>query len=85
MAKRATFKSTKGRRITIFEIIHQGPQDTIIFHIQNKKVGVNCENFQCYSYGASLWNSQKSGFCFKTQKRTSFRAKGLFLKLFWTA
>ena len=26
----------KGRSITIFEIIHQGPQDTIIFYIQNK-------------------------------------------------
>ena len=25
----------------MFEIIHQGPQDTIIFHIQNEKVGVN--------------------------------------------
>ena len=25
--------------------IHQGPQDTIIFHIQNKKVGVNGQNF----------------------------------------
>ena len=31
--------------ITIFEIIHQGPQDTIFFRIQNKKVGVNGENF----------------------------------------
>ena len=38
--------------------MHQGPQDTIIFHIQNEKVGVNGEKYQCYSYGASLWNTQ---------------------------
>ena len=32
------------------------------FHIQNEKVGVNGENFQCYSYGASIWNSRKPWF-----------------------
>ena len=32
-----------GRSITIFEIIYQGPQDTIIFHIENENVGVNGE------------------------------------------
>ena len=32
-------------RITIFEIIHKGYQDTFIFHIQSKKIGVNGENF----------------------------------------
>ena len=31
--------------MAIFEIIHQGPEDTIIFHIQNEKVGVNVETF----------------------------------------
>ena len=40
--------------ITIFEIINQGPQDTIIFRIQNKKMVSMVQNFQCYSYGASL-------------------------------
>ena len=66
MVTRTTFKSNKllkGRSIIIFEIIHQGPQDTIIFHIQNKKVCVNGgKKFQCYPYGASLWNSQKPEF-----------------------
>ena len=52
---RITFKSNKLREI--FEIIRQGPQDTIFFNIPNEKVGVNGENFSmfiCYSYGASL-------------------------------
>ena len=38
--------------ITVFEIIHQGPQDIIIFHIQNEKFGVNDENFSMLF----LWN-----------------------------
>ena len=29
--------------ITIFEIIHQGHQDTIIFHNQNEKLSLNGE------------------------------------------
>ena len=48
MVTRTTFKSNKGKEykcITIFEIIHQGPQDTIIYYIQNEKVGVNGDNF----------------------------------------
>ena len=40
MVTRTTFKSNKGKEykcITIFEIIHQGPQDNIIYYIQNEK------------------------------------------------
>ena len=43
-----TFKSNKLREgvLQFFEIIHQGPHDTIIFHvIWNEKVSVNGENF----------------------------------------
>ena len=29
--------------LTILKIIHEGPQDTIIFHIHNEKVGANGE------------------------------------------
>ena len=36
------------RSITIFKIIHQGPEDTIIFHIQNKKACANGEKFFNY-------------------------------------
>ena len=32
-------------KVTFFETIHQGPQDTIIFNIQNEKVGNNGEIF----------------------------------------
>ena len=39
----------KGRSITIFEIIHQGPQHIIIFHVQNEKVGNNGEKFSIFS------------------------------------
>ena len=63
------FKKTKARSFTILEIIHQGPQDTIIFHIQNKKVGVNGDMFQCYSYGVSLGNGQNLWFLKNTVAR----------------
>ena len=49
MVTGTTFKSiTKGRSITFLEIIHQGNQDIIIFHIQNEKLGVNGETFSMF-------------------------------------
>ena len=47
------------RSITIFEIIHKGPQDTIIFHIQNDKGGVNCEkNSMLFLWSLTLKESK---------------------------
>ena len=43
MVTRTTLKSNTPResvRISSFEIIRQGPQETIIVHIQNEKIGV---------------------------------------------
>ena len=31
--------------MTIVDIIHQGPQNTITFHTQNEEVGINGEKF----------------------------------------
>ena len=65
----------KWRSITIVDIIHQGHEDIIIFHIQNGRNGANEKDFQCYSHGAALWNSQKTLF-FK--KKTQYQT---FLKI----
>ena len=47
MMTRRTFQYNKlGEGVLQFlKIIHQGPQDTIIFHIQHEKVSVDGENF----------------------------------------
>ena len=64
MVMSTTFISNKQREgvLQFLKKIHQGPQDTIIFHIQNEKVGVMVKNCQCCSYRASLWNGQNPRF-----------------------
>ena len=63
---------TKGRSITIFEIIQRGHQDIIIFHIQNEKSDVNREQFSmfflCFSYHSQ---KVKNPDFWKKKKRTS--------------